>query len=77
MDLVFSDNDVIEIEEEPEPPVTSKEAAEALKILQRYADSNAFRAVQLLCDTVDDVLAEERVKKLKQKNISTYFMPIP
>lgn len=71
----FSETDVMEIEEEPEPPITSREAAEALKILQRYADSNANPAVQLLCDKVDDMLAKERIKKLKQKNLLNYFTP--
>ena len=41
IDFPFSDTDVMEIEEETEPPVTSRQAAEALRILQRYTDANA------------------------------------
>uniref|UniRef100_A0A915CY52 Uncharacterized protein n=1 Tax=Ditylenchus dipsaci TaxID=166011 RepID=A0A915CY52_9BILA len=53
-----SETDVMEIEEEPQP-VTSREAAEALNVLQRYADVNANPEIQLLCDKVDNVLAKK------------------
>uniref|UniRef100_A0A915EID3 DDE-1 domain-containing protein n=1 Tax=Ditylenchus dipsaci TaxID=166011 RepID=A0A915EID3_9BILA len=52
-----------------------REAAEALNVLQRYADANANPEIQLLCDKVDNVLAKERIKMLKQKNLLNYFAP--
>ena len=69
----FSDTELMEIEEESEPPVTSLEAVAALKILQRYADLSANPVIQLLCEQMDDVLAKERIKNLKQKNLLHYF----
>uniref|UniRef100_A0A915CRJ1 Uncharacterized protein n=1 Tax=Ditylenchus dipsaci TaxID=166011 RepID=A0A915CRJ1_9BILA len=63
----------MEIKEEPELLTTARQAAEACRILQRYAHANANSTIQLLCDKVDDLLARERVKKLKQQNLLCYF----
>ena len=57
-----------------EPPVTSREAAEALRILQRYIDQSANAEMQQMCDEFDDMLANERAQKLKQKKMDDYFV---
>ena len=71
---INSDSEVVEIEEE-EPAVTAREASQALRILQRYADTVTNPTTHKLFDQLDDALAEERFKKMKQKTIVDYFMP--
>lgn len=59
------------IDEEPLLlPVTSHEAKEAVQVLLRYSSNPK---ILQLCDTVDDLLAEERLQRLKQKKITNYF----
>uniref|UniRef100_A0A915E0F4 Uncharacterized protein n=1 Tax=Ditylenchus dipsaci TaxID=166011 RepID=A0A915E0F4_9BILA len=60
-----SDNDMIEVDEEPLlPPVTNREAKEALHVFQRYSSNPT---VLQLCDKVDELMAEERMKRLTQR----------
>lgn len=72
--LLFSETDVMEIDVEPEPPVTIREATAGLTLLQRFVEEN-FKEPALLqmCDKLDDALAKERMKKMNQKKISEYF----
>uniref|UniRef100_A0A915EAH2 HTH CENPB-type domain-containing protein n=1 Tax=Ditylenchus dipsaci TaxID=166011 RepID=A0A915EAH2_9BILA len=69
---VESDTDVMEVDEEPELPlVTAREANEASRVLQRRYSSNP--AMLELCDKMDDLMAKERMKNLKQNNITDYL----
>lgn len=78
MDYSFSDTDVMEIDEEPEPPVTSGEGIAAFKLFQRYVEESLNDpSVLQMCDKIDDALAKERVKKFKQRNLLDYFTPNP
>lgn len=73
--FLFSDTDVMEIDEEPAPPVTTREATAGFKVFQRYVEENFNDPAMLqMCNKFDDLLAKERVKKLKQKSISEYFI---
>jgi molybdopterin/thiamine biosynthesis adenylyltransferase len=65
-----SDTDVVE---EELPTVSTREASEALKILQRYVDRSGNQTVQKACDTIDDFISEELLKNLKQMKIVDYF----
>ena len=65
----------MEIGEEPEPPVGSREGIAAFKVFQPYVEENfSDSAVLQMCDKFVDLLAEDRVKKLKQKKILEYFV---
>ena len=68
-----SDSETVEIEE-LEPAVTAQEASRALRILQRYADTVTDAATLKLFDQLDDVLAKERYKNMKQSTIRDYFV---
>jgi hypothetical protein len=68
-----SPTDEVEIEEQNLPAVSDQEASEALQILQRYNDRIGNRKMQKSCDIIDDVLSEQRLKNMKQKNIVDYF----
>lgn len=68
-----SDSEVVEIEDDEEPPVTAREASQAMRILQRYADTVSDPATLKLIDQLDDALAKERYKNMKQKSIHDYL----
>jgi hypothetical protein len=53
--------------------LSTREAYEALQILQRYVDQKGNAEMQKMNDRYNDMLAEERLKNLKQKNIRDYF----
>jgi hypothetical protein len=49
---------------------TNREAKEAVQLLMRYSSNPK---VLQLCDLVDDLLADELTKRLKQRSIVDYF----
>uniref|UniRef100_A0A915E725 HTH psq-type domain-containing protein n=1 Tax=Ditylenchus dipsaci TaxID=166011 RepID=A0A915E725_9BILA len=65
----------VEIIEE-EQPVTARDALNAFKIFQRYMETHEVDPAMLRkCDELDDFLAKECLKKMKQNPITNFFRP--
>uniref|UniRef100_A0A915E156 Uncharacterized protein n=1 Tax=Ditylenchus dipsaci TaxID=166011 RepID=A0A915E156_9BILA len=65
----------VEIVEE-EQPVSALDALNGFKVLQGYMESHEVDPAMLrMCDEIDDVLAKERMNKLKQNPITNFFRP--
>uniref|UniRef100_A0A915DB34 Uncharacterized protein n=1 Tax=Ditylenchus dipsaci TaxID=166011 RepID=A0A915DB34_9BILA len=64
----------MDIEQELAPIVTAREAMAGFNVFQSYVEEN-FQdpGVLQMCYKFGDLLADERLKKLKQKNLFHYF----
>jgi len=69
-----NENDEIADETELElPPVSNHEAIQAMNIVRRYIEKNLDdSAVLKMCDKPDNVIAVQRLKKMKQSSLFYY-----
>ena len=55
------------------PPVSNHEAIQAMNIVRRYIEKNMDDSTVIkMCEKLDDVIAVQRLKKMKQSSLFYY-----